>query len=89
MKNIDETENLIEYRKIIDECDDILAATLIKRMSAAKSIGEIKRKSNIAVEDPSRENAVLLRITEGKTDEQKKYLSRLYEKIFELSKALQ
>lgn len=71
-------ETLEDFRKIIDEQDDVILKALEKRMDAVKEIGRIKQKKGLPVYDPEREKAVLA----GKNE----YQQEVLKKIMEISK---
>lgn len=80
MKTID------ELRSEIDEIDDGLVSLFLQRLAVVKEVGEAKKTLSLSVEDKDRENAVIERLTVNKTDEEKKRITELYNKIFDISK---
>lgn len=80
MKTID------ELRSEIDEIDDGLVSLFLHRLAVVKEVGEAKKTLSLSVEDKDRENAVIERLTINKTDEEKKKITELYNKIFDISK---
>lgn len=80
MKTID------EFRSEIDEIDDGLVSLFLQRLAVVKEIGKAKKTLSLSVEDKDRENAVIERLTVNKTDEEKKKITELYNKIFDISK---
>lgn len=80
MKTID------ELRSEIDEIDDGLVSLFLQRLAVVKEVGEAKKTLSLSVEDKDRENAVIERLTINKTDEEKKKITELYNKIFDISK---
>lgn len=80
MKTID------ELRSEIDEIDDGLVSLFLQRLTVVKEIGKAKKTHSLSVEDKDRENAVIERLTVNKTDEEKKKITELYNKIFDISK---
>ena len=81
---------LNEIRQSIDKIDDQISALYLQRMDLVKQVGQAKKQSGKAVFDPEREKKILLRITDGDmTDDMKIYLKRVFESIFETSKAYQ
>ncbi len=80
MKTID------ELRNEIDEIDDGLVSLFLQRLAVVKEVGEAKKTLSLSVEDKDRENAVIERLTVNKTDEEKKKITELYNKIFDISK---
>ncbi len=80
MKTID------ELRSEIDEIDNGLVSLFLQRLAVVKEVGEAKKTLSLSVEDKDRENAVIERLTVNKTDEEKKKITELYNKIFDISK---
>ena len=80
MKTID------ELRSEIDEIDDGLVSLFLQRLAVVKEVGEAKKTLSLSVEDKDREDAVIERLTVNKTDEEKKKITELYNKIFDISK---
>ena len=80
MKTID------ELRSEIDEIDDGLVSLFLQRLAVVKEVGEAKKTLSLSVENKDRENAVIERLTVNKTDEEKKKITELYNKIFDISK---
>ncbi len=80
MKTID------ELRSEIDEIDDGLVSLFLQRFAVVKEVGEAKKTLSLSVEDKDRENAIIERLTVNKTDEEKKKITELYNKIFDISK---
>ena len=80
MKTID------ELRSEIDEIDDGLVSLFLQRLAVVKEIGNAKKTHSLSVEDKDREDAVIERLTVNKTDEEKKKITELYNKIFDISK---
>ncbi len=78
-----------DLRKEIDTIDDEISALYVKRMNCCREIGEEKAKSNASVNVPSRENAILARVTKTVPDELKIYVKQLYDNIFIQSKNYQ
>lgn len=81
--------DLEKIRKGIDEIDDQIADLYAKRMSLVKEVSEAKRQSGKAVNDPDREKKVLLRIADRVEEDMQVYLKRVFETMFETSKAYQ
>ena len=81
---------LNEIRQSIDKIDDQISALYLQRMDLVNQVSQAKKQSGKAVFDPEREKKILLRITDGDmTDDMKIYLKRVFESIFETSKAYQ
>ncbi len=80
MKTID------ELRSEIDEIDDGLVSLFLQRLAVVKEIGKAKKTHSLSVEDKDRENAIIERLAINKTDEEKKKITELYNKIFDIRK---
>ncbi len=80
---------LSEIRQKIDAIDDQIAQLYAQRMELIKDVSEAKKKSGKAVNDPDREKKIILRVTEKVDESQQVYLKRVFETIFETSKAYQ
>lgn len=85
-----ESENardLSSLRKEIDVVDDELSRLLLKRRKIVKKIGKIKKEKNLPLLDKERENDVLRRVSDGRSDGETAYLSAVYESVFSASLA--
>lgn len=80
---------LKDLRANIDNIDNTITELIKQRLSLVKQVGEVKKQTNKAVNDPNRERDILLRVTENATEEEQLYLKRVFENIFEVSKACQ
>ncbi len=81
--------NLEEIRKQIDSVDDNIAELYNQRMNLVEQVVEAKKQQEKSVNDPDRERKILLRVAQ-KVDENKQvYLKRVFETLFETSKAYQ
>ena len=80
---------LEDLRKEIDIIDDEITALFKKRLSVVSAVAEKKKQTGKVVNDPDRERNILLRVTENATDTEKMYIKRVFENIFEISKAHQ
>ena len=80
---------LDEIRKGIDVIDDQIARLYDERMKLVDKVSEEKKKSGKAVNDPDRERNVVLRVTNLVEEKNQVYLKRVFETIFETSKAAQ
>ena len=78
-----------EIRNKIDAIDDQIATLYSQRMELIKDVSEAKKQSGKAVNDPDREKKILMRVTENVDESQQVYLKRVFETIFETSKAYQ
>lgn len=66
---------LNDFRKVIDEQDELILEALRKRMDAVKEIGRIKLEKGLPVLDEGREAEIL----EGKEDYEKEVLMKIME----------
>lgn len=80
---------LEEIRKKIDLVDDQIAKLFNERINLVDEIIEAKKAENKAVNDPNREKDIILRVTDKVDKDKQLYLKRLFETIFETSKAYQ
>lgn len=62
MESDEEQSDLREFRDRIDDIDDQLLELLNRRAECALSIGRFKRKNNIPIHVPSREDEVIARM---------------------------
>ncbi len=81
--------DLEKVRKEIDVVDDQIASLLDRRMDLIKEVIDAKKQSKTAVNDPNRERDILLRVTEKVNEDRQIYLKRVFETMFEVSKAYQ
>lgn len=80
---------LNDIRNKIDSIDDEIARLYDERMGLVRQVVKAKKQSGKAVNDPERERKILLRLSEKVDSENQLYLKRVYESIFETSKAYQ
>jgi len=73
---------LEELREKIDRVDARIIQLLEERVDLAKKIGEAKRKHNLPISDPKREQEVLIKVTE-RTRLNKGFVKKLFESIME------
>ncbi|MBQ8427204.1 MAG: prephenate dehydratase [Clostridia bacterium] len=81
--------DLEQIRKGIDQVDDQIAQLYEKRMQLVKEVVNAKKQSGKAVNDPERERKILLRVSDKVSEDNQVYLKRVFETIFETSKAYQ
>ena len=81
--------DLTEIRTKLDVIDDEIAALYGERMKLIEKVSEAKKQSGKAVNDPDREKKILLRVTDKVDEDKQVYLKRVFETIFETSKAYQ
>ena len=73
----------------IDEYDDILTQTFVKRMETALHIAQYKKENKLPVFDPARERTVINRVTENCDEAMAVNVKLLYNTIFDLSRTYQ
>lgn len=81
--------DLQDIRNQIDQVDDQIAELYEKRMNLVGQVIDAKKQSGKAVNDPERETKILLRVSEKVSEDRQVYLKRVFESIFETSKAYQ
>ena len=85
-----EIDSIERYRREIDEIDSELLRMLNRRASCALSIGKIKKKKNLPINVPEREEKVLQRLTsinEGPVPAES--VRNVFQTIFEETRALE
>lgn len=80
---------LSELRKEIDEIDTELVALFKRRMNVSADVAEYKRQTGMNVLDPSRERALLGKVSELAGDEFEEYARTLYATVLDLSRSYQ
>lgn len=80
---------LNELRTKIDAIDDQLAALYDRRMKLIKEVGEEKARTNHYVQDLTRENAIISRVTKAVDKDVRVYCKQVFETLFETSRAYQ
>ena len=81
--------DLEKIRQEIDQVDDQIASLYNRRMNLVDDVVKAKKEQNKSVSDPERENKIVLRVTEQVDEDKQVYLKRVFETIFETSKAYQ
>lgn len=82
--------DLKELREQIDVVDDQIAKLYVQRMQLIKEVVNAKKTEGVGVTDSDRERKILLRVTENVEDDHLKiYIKRVFETLFETSKAYQ
>jgi len=81
--------DLSKIRENIDLIDDKIADLYAQRMGLVKQVSEAKKQTGKAVNDPDRERNILLRVTDRVDEDMQVYLKRVFETMFETSKAYQ
>ena len=84
------TENgLDKIRLEMDEVDDVMVDTFLKRMDVAEKVAAWKRENNVPVLDKTRERKKLAKILEQIPDNRKSCAASLYNTLFEVSRCEQ
>lgn len=76
-------------RKKIDEIDDKLLILLKERLEVSKKIGEIKKKNNMPIYDPVREQEIIDMSIKDFSDEEKIHAVRFLRTLMHISKEVQ
>ena len=83
-------KGILELRQQIDKLDEEIIMLLKKRMGISKEEGKLKEKLDIPVEDKTRENEIIDRLTQqagrNLSEEQ---LIRIFTAVFKSSKQVQ
>ena len=77
---------LEKLRNEVDEIDDKILELLIERRSRALKVAECKDKEGVPVFDPSREDAILERISNKLTDSDKNSINLFFEIVMDLNR---
>ena len=80
---------LEQIRTEIDKVDDKIADLYQERMDLIKQVVEAKKQSGKSTLDPDRERNILLRVADRVSEDNQVYLKRVFETLFETSKAYQ
>ena len=80
---------LQNYREQIDKIDNELLRLFTERMSVARQIALYKKEHNLPALDAARESEKLAVIEEKAGEEMRPFANKLYELLFELSRAYQ
>lgn len=80
---------LEELRNNLDILDDKIVELYLQRMEIIEKVAIAKKKENVPTNVSAREKSILNRVTENADEEKKIYVKRLFETIFETSKAYQ
>ena len=73
----------------IDEIDDKLLALFKERLEVSKKIGLLKKKYNIKIFDPQREQEIIDNYTQNVSDDEKKYIEKFLKNLMDISKEVQ
>lgn len=78
-----------ELRSKIDLIDDEITKKYVERLDLCAKIAKAKAETGSAVNDPSREEKILYRITENVPEEYRLFVKDLYHNVFAASKSYQ
>ena len=73
----------------IDEIDDKLLVLFKERLEVSKKIGLLKKKHNIKIFDPQREQEIIDSCTQNVSDDEKKYIEKFLRNLMDISKEVQ
>ena len=73
-------------RKKIDEIDDKLLVLFKERLEVSKKIGLLKKKHNMKIFDPQREQEIIDNYTQNVSDDEKKYIEKFLTNLMDISK---
>lgn len=76
-------------RKEIDKIDAELLFFFKKRLEISKRIGILKKKNNIAIFDPKREQEIIDNSIQNANDDEKKYIEKFLRNLMDISKEVQ
>jgi len=73
----------------IDEIDDKLLVLFKERLEVSKKIGLLKKKYNIKIFDPQREQEIIDNCTQNVSDDERKYVEKFLKNLMDISKEVQ
>jgi len=73
----------------IDEIDDRLLALFKERLEVSKKIGLLKKKHNIKIFDPQREQEIIDGCTQNISEDEKVYVEKFLRNLMDISKEVQ
>lgn len=76
-------------RKKIDEIDDKLLVLFKERLEVSKKIGLLKKKYNIKIFDPQREQEIIDNCIQNVSDDERKYIEKFLRNLMDISKEVQ
>ncbi len=76
-------------RKKIDEIDDKLLVLFRERLEVSKKIGLIKKKNNIKIFDPKREQEILDNSLKNVSGTERIYIEKFLKNLMDISKEVQ
>ncbi|MEG1519351.1 MAG: prephenate dehydratase domain-containing protein [Clostridia bacterium] len=80
---------LNELRNEIDKIDDEIVALYKKRMQVVKNVAKVKKENSVGVNQSAREDEIIFRVTENVESELQPFVKKLFQTLFETSKAYQ
>ena len=76
-------------RKKIDEIDDKLLVLFKERLEVSKKIGLLKKKHNMKIFDPQREQERIDSCTQNVSGDEKMYIEKFLRNLMDISKEVQ
>lgn len=76
-------------RKRIDDIDDKLIALFKERLEVSKKIGLLKKRYNMKIFDPKREQEIIENCTKNINDDEKTYVKKFLKNLMDISKEVQ
>lgn len=76
-------------RKKIDEIDDKLLVLFKERLEVSKKIGLLKKKHNMKIFDPQREQEIIDSCTQNVSEDEKMYIEKFLRNLMDISKEVQ
>ena len=76
-------------RKKIDEIDDKLLLLFKERLEVSKKIGLLKKKHNMKIFDPQREQEIIDNCTQNVSGDEKMYIEKFLRNLMDISKEVQ
>ena len=76
-------------RKKIDEIDDKLLVLFKERLEVSKKIGLLKKKHNMKIFDPQREQEIIDGCTQNISEDEKVYVEKFLRNLMDISKEVQ
>jgi len=76
-------------RKKIDEIDDKLLLLFKERLEVSKKIGLLKKKHNMKIFDPQREQEIIDNCTQNINEDEKIYIEKFLRNLMDISKEVQ
>ena len=76
-------------RKKIDEIDDKLLVLFKERLEVSKKIGLLKKKHNMKIFDPQREQEIIDSCTKNISEDERIYIEKFLRNLMDISKEVQ